>query len=282
MTNIASSTHEERTAAAQREAHLHQVQIAKIEQANESVRLLRLVIPPPKQFLPGQWLDVHLPGVRQAGGFTITSTPKDAQPTTDTPGYLELAIQKSSNNPPAAWLWRPEEEISGSYVYVRVGGSFVWPPPSLDPASIKSISLVAGGSPREPERTISLIYGTRAPQSRNLSDILFLDRMRDRTLMGNHISPFVKLYLTQCSEEEMVDMRNRYSRPIEEVINIHSTFARRIDRGALYSAVDSRDEEWRKQAVVYICGPPKMTDEFEKIYLDMGMEKERVLTEKWW
>ena len=49
MTNTASSTHEERTAAAQREAHLHQVQITKIEQANESVRLLRLVIPPSKQ-----------------------------------------------------------------------------------------------------------------------------------------------------------------------------------------------------------------------------------------
>ncbi len=96
------------------------------------------------------------------------------------------------------------------------------------------------------------------------------------------MSPFVKLYLTQCSEEEMVDMRNRYSGPIEDVINIHSTFARRIDRTALYNAVDSPVEEWRKQAVVYICGPPKMTDEFEKIYLDMGMEKERVLTEKWW
>ncbi|CAL8575659.1 hypothetical protein XPA_001570 [Xanthoria parietina] len=280
-----SSTHEERTAASQRDSDLHQVRIAKIEQVNES-------------FLPGQWLDVHVPGVRQAGGFTITSTPKDAQPRRDDPGYLELAIQKSPNNPPAAWLWRPEEEIRDSPVYVRVGGNFVWPPPGIDPASIKTIALVAGGvginplmsilthlrqNPQEPKRTISLIYGARAPQSHDLSKILFLDRLRDYSWMGQQTTPFVKLYLTRCSEEEAIDMNDRYSRPKEEVIDLHSALAGRIDREALRNAVDhADDDEWRKQAVVYICGPAKMTDEFERIYLDMGMEQGRVLTEKWW
>lgn len=33
----------------------------------------------PLTFLPGQWLDVHIPSIAQAGGFTITSTPADAQ-----------------------------------------------------------------------------------------------------------------------------------------------------------------------------------------------------------
>ena len=137
-------------------------------------------------------------------------------------------------------------------------------------------------NPQEPERTISLVYGTRAPQSRDLSQVLFLDRLRDRSLMGHQTSPFVKLYLTQCSGEDMVNMRNNYARPIEEVINIHSTFARRIDREALHSTVNHANEEWRENAVVYICGPPRMTDEFERFYLDMGMDKSKVLTEKWW
>lgn len=44
-----SSTHEERTAASQRDSDLHQVRIANIEQVNESVRLLRLAIPPSQQ-----------------------------------------------------------------------------------------------------------------------------------------------------------------------------------------------------------------------------------------
>lgn len=43
--SIASSTHEERTAAAQREADLHQVKLAGVDQVNDSVRVLRLQIP---------------------------------------------------------------------------------------------------------------------------------------------------------------------------------------------------------------------------------------------
>ena len=58
---------------------------------------------------------------------------------------MELAIQKSSQNPPAAWLWRPVAEILGSDLLVRVGGSFVWPPPGINEQSIKRVVFVAGG-----------------------------------------------------------------------------------------------------------------------------------------
>jgi hypothetical protein len=59
--------------------------------------------------------------------------------------YFELAIQNSPNNPPAAWLWRPAEEIQGQEIKVRVGGSFVWPPPGLDVDKIKRVMFIAGG-----------------------------------------------------------------------------------------------------------------------------------------
>ena len=93
---------------------------------------------------------MHIHGLQQAGGFTITSAPKEAQPGTGSEtgsrdGYLELAVQKSPRNPPAAWLWRPETEILGCDLHVRVGGSFVWPPPGLDPTSITRAVFVAGG-----------------------------------------------------------------------------------------------------------------------------------------
>ncbi|KAL9593116.1 MAG: hypothetical protein Q9179_006091 [Wetmoreana sp. 5 TL-2023] len=142
-----SLTHEERTAAEQREADLHHVKLVQIAQISESMRLLQLEIPPPEQVKASrcQWLDVHLPGVPQAGGFTITSTPEDAQHKEEKRGYLELAIQQSPKSPPAAWLWRPKVEILGSDVLVRVGGSFVWPPPTVDPAKIKRLVFVAGG-----------------------------------------------------------------------------------------------------------------------------------------
>jgi hypothetical protein len=88
-----------------------------------------------------------VPDIEKAGGFTITSSPSDALARSDpdhTP-YFELAIQKSPDNPPAAWLWKPVEEILGKEVNVRVGGGFVWPPPGLDMKKIKRAIFIAGG-----------------------------------------------------------------------------------------------------------------------------------------
>ncbi|KAI0433392.1 hypothetical protein F5Y09DRAFT_85209 [Xylaria sp. FL1042] len=143
-------------------------------------------------FLSGQWLDVYLPGVEKAGGFTITSTPREARlahpPPSDTEGageaqaqneqknetvkakatgpYLELAVQKSPDNPPAAWLWQDAVDpssvddrgpgpsgnhksipspIIGREIRVRVGGGFVWPPPGINVRSLRRVVFVAGG-----------------------------------------------------------------------------------------------------------------------------------------
>lgn len=113
----------------------------------------RLTHPPrADQFLPGQWLDVFVPGISKPGGFTITSAPSRAQKSPAPPAgaapadgtdpapapsapepYLELAVQKSPDNPPAQYLWRPVSEILHSELRVRVGGSFVWPPPGVQP-----------------------------------------------------------------------------------------------------------------------------------------------------
>lgn len=85
-----------------------------------------------------------MPGISKPGGFTITSAPSkalqkpsspaDAAPAQSAPEpYLELAVQKSPDNPPAHYLWRPASEILHSELRVRVGGSFVWPPPGVQP-----------------------------------------------------------------------------------------------------------------------------------------------------
>ena len=85
---------------------------------------------------------MHIPGVRQVGGFSITSTPDDAEAEH---GFVELAIQDAPKNPPAAWFWRPVDEIRQSRIDIRVGGNFVWPPLGMDVESITKIILVAGG-----------------------------------------------------------------------------------------------------------------------------------------
>lgn len=93
---------------------------------------------------PFRWIDTFIPHLRQAGGFTITSTPAEARPSSHSPSYIELAVQKSKN-PPAQWLWRPKEEILNTQLAVRVGGSFTWPPEGLDTRKIERLVLVAGG-----------------------------------------------------------------------------------------------------------------------------------------
>lgn len=84
---------------------------------------------------------MHIPEVPQAGGFTITSTPRDLKVNQ----YLELAVQSSPGNPPAAWLWQKKEKILGKELLIRAGGNFVWPPPGLQLESIKNLVFVAGG-----------------------------------------------------------------------------------------------------------------------------------------
>lgn len=96
------------------------------------------------QFCPGQWIDLHIPGLPQAGGFTITSTPDQAKGTRKN-GYLELAVQKSPRNPAAAWLWQQSNVVLGSELMVRVGGNFVWPPPNVKVQDIKKVVFVSGG-----------------------------------------------------------------------------------------------------------------------------------------
>lgn len=85
---------------------------------------------------------MHIPALTKAGGFTITSTPREAE---GNQGFVELAIQLSHKNPAAAWLWQRREKIEGQQLLVRVGGSFVWPPPGIEVATVRRIVFVAGG-----------------------------------------------------------------------------------------------------------------------------------------
>ncbi|KAL3464697.1 hypothetical protein BJX64DRAFT_286180 [Aspergillus heterothallicus] len=189
-TRKASVPHTVRTAAEPRQNRLFTVRLSHIEDINSTVRILRLTIPPnvqdpglqeyaeeseeantdplePLTFFPGQWLDVHIPSLANAGGFSITSTPADAQvlpslvPSSELIAaeeaeilpvnshgrepYVELAVQKVLSNPASAWLWRPREEILGKELSIRVGGSFVWPPSNARLEEIRNVVFVVGG-----------------------------------------------------------------------------------------------------------------------------------------
>ncbi|KAL7806102.1 hypothetical protein V8C44DRAFT_351847 [Trichoderma aethiopicum] len=317
MSSIAGGTrdkrregHLERTADEPRDAVLHEVRLERIEQVNERVRLFRLrLLSGPVNFLPGQWLDTYIPGVPKAGGFTITSAPSSSSPSSSPsssePPYFELAVQESPENEPAAWLWRPKDEILGERLRVRVGGRFVFPPliapwVKEEDASagggdvgngLKRVVFVAGGVGVNPlasmlsyiadnnnnsaaEKQAPLVvddvvflYVSKMPRSGRLSDILFLDRIT-RFFGEGSVRGRVKLSstITGGMMREMNGTR----------VEVHR---RRITSADVEDAVGNGRHD--PGTVVYVCGPRGMTDELVE-RLAGFMDSRRVLTEKWW
>ncbi|KAJ9142751.1 Oxidoreductase NAD-binding domain-containing protein 1 [Pleurostoma richardsiae] len=319
---MSKTDHAQRTATEPRDAALHTVTIRQVDQINDHIRIFRLGIPPSTgsiKFLPGQWLDTFVPGLSKPGGFTITSPPSaavlpaqkdgagaEALSTADTPGpsspaypYLELAIQKSPDNPAAQYLWRddPPTSLLGTELRVRVGGSFVWPPPTLPPpdlAALRRVVFVAGGVGVNPlmsmvshlaelppgERggcDVRFLYSMRdpGPEGRTAGAMLFLERLAAAFGRGR-LRGQLRLFLTggsggdegeggviRCGDRDVPFLR------------------RRISKADLADAVG----EEKGSAVVYICGLPTMTDEFVEELTSptgLGMDGDRVLCERWW
>ncbi|XHG01398.1 hypothetical protein AWENTII_004781 [Aspergillus wentii] len=341
-----SVPHEVRTAAEPRQNRLYNVRLSHIEQVTASVRLLQLTIPPhvqsleaqnresgdpnhpqPLTFLPGQWLDVHIPSISNAGGFSITSTPADAQvlpspepptvggsveetglPPLDPRGrapYIELAVQYAPSNPASAWLWKNEEDILGKELSIRVGGSFVWPPSKVEPASIKNIVLIAGGVGINPlisilshlnnnnETTntlyhpshIHILYSTRLPNTNNapgassesaLDRILFVPRLRQIIQcqsQSHRLQISLDLFITNLPDNSHLPTAS----PSE--LKIHS---KRIAQDDIQKAIAGADNTLQPdETVCYLCGPPKMTDEMVGGLREL-LGEDRVFFEKWW
>ncbi|KAJ5168187.1 uncharacterized protein N7482_003781 [Penicillium canariense] len=328
-----SIPHELRTAAEPRQNRLYPVRLSHVEQVNPSIRLLQFAIPiresndgnqlEPFSFLPGQWLDVHIPSIATAGGFTITSTPADAQalPPPESPveplvgeearsstpsqgrePYVELAVQDSPTNPPAAWLWKPKQEIVGKEVNIRVGGSFVWPPTGVEVQNIRNVVFIAGGvginplisilshlnnqSQRTQPLNIHFLYSTRLPQGHEttpsdtlFNQILFLPRVRQiiRSQEQSHrLRISLDLFLTNLSSSCLTSADN----PADFTIH-----RKRIGKHDLRSAVVGGDGKLDpRESVAYVCGPPQMTDEIVEMLKEVLGEGggQRVFYEKWW
>ncbi|KAI0898136.1 hypothetical protein F4806DRAFT_494871 [Annulohypoxylon nitens] len=294
--------HLERTAAEPRDKSLHTVTLAEITEVNDQVRLFRLELSTPLRFLPGQWLDVYVPGVSKAGGYTITSPPSSARPSASSDpslppsqAFVELAVQKSPD-PPAAWLWRDADSITYAELRVRVGGSFVWPPPGINIRSLRKVVFVAGGVGVNPLMSmlsslaeadhsfeVQFLYSLRNDEDRprQARRMLFVERIASIFATGK-VRGRLQLFLTggagegdgeegvvSCGEGEGCSVKFRHRRMTVEDV-----------------AAAAGDASERRFAVVYVCGIPTMTDEFVQKLADpqngFGMEPHRVLCEKWW
>lgn len=241
------------------------------------------------QFLPGQFLDVHVPGLPHAGGFSITCPPSAlAGPAP----YLELAVQYAPSNPHAVFLSRPSLELLSTELQVRVGGSFVWPP-VVSPEGLRRAVFVAGGiginplmsmlsnladvAPREglPFR-VKILYSVRDPGPRRQSkEILFLSRL---AAVVEKLGDFdaLELFLTPGKDDGKDGMAVIGGEDGEALYR-----GRRV-RGEDLERVLGPVEE-RSGTVVYVCGVPGMTEKLvRRAKKAEGMDERHVLYEKWW
>ncbi|RCI13929.1 hypothetical protein L249_8160 [Ophiocordyceps polyrhachis-furcata BCC 54312] len=295
------------TAGTVMDQEFHEGIVIRVDQVNERIRLFRLELRSgPAKFLPGQWVDAFVPGVAQPGGFTITSVPSRAS--TPTKPYLELAVAQADGNAVAEWLWRPRQEVVGDELRLRIGGSFVFPP--LDErlavkdghgrgSGMRSLVFVAGGVGINPLFSmlgyvaesgldvddVRLLYATKLPRSGRLEDVLFLRDIAalfgQRKLRGS-----IRLYVTatatatgattaaEAGATTQMDTRHICGASV-------SVRPGRISAEQVRSVVRRHDPN---ETLVYICGPPLMTDELVAALTaeEDVLDSKRILTEKWW
>lgn len=238
-----------------------------------------------------------MPTTPKAGGFTIASSPSGAAPRTPSvePPYIELAVQESPDNAAAAWLWRPFDSILGSELQVRIGGSFVFPPtchPTL--AGIEKIVFVAGGVGINPLMSmlsylaeghafsdleeVVVLYSSKV-SGRNLEDILFVRRIATLFSSGKIKGRF-KLHLTGGSVGDLALKLSDYEIALGPYVEIQSGRFSALDLCRVVTANHS------SSSMVYICGPPTMTDEMVTLLrspkCEVHIDGSHIMTEKWW
>ena len=173
---------------------------------------------------------------------------------------------------------------------IRVGGSFVWPPRFYGEGQLKKVVFVAGGvginpfmsmlsSIKEGARRgfkVEVLYSLRDPGTKRVvEEMLFVERIKE-ALQELESPPrseeSLKLFLTRGTEE----------RGMLDVHGLGVNFeGRRMDESDLLNALGPVEE--RIGTVVYICGPPAMTDGLVRAAKKAdGMDHRHVLCEKWW
>lgn len=133
------------------------------------------------------------------------------------------------------------------------------------------LSYIGGVSPFKPAVRFRVAYASRVPEE-GVGKILFLDRISG-LLRDGRVNGSLALFLTGRRE-----LPESESEPWEELG--HQIHKRRMSQQDLRDLVSDP-----KRTVVYICGPPVMTDDFKAFLTSpdgLAMDTSQVLLEKWW
>ncbi|KAF0505741.1 oxidoreductase NAD-binding domain-containing protein 1 isoform X1 [Gigaspora margarita] len=282
---IEKPSHLERTSHIERQKSKVPAEIISIISQTPTIKSF-LFRPPPSyipefSFLPGQWLDVFIPNVPIAGGFSLTSTPHQYTLT----NTFELSI-KYSTNPPAKWFH--ENAKIGDSVEVRVGGDFVWDERKEQEDETECVLFIAGGVGINPlismftsileaknntnvnnmmgVKKIRLLYSARS-----FSELLFYNRIEKLRKEWPHILE-CKYFLTG---ENAPPSQSPSTNDEAEFY-----YGQRISQKILGDII-MKERENLEKLKCFICGPPIMRNDFICWLKSAGLIEKRILLEKW-
>lgn len=204
-------------------------------------------------------------------GFSMTSSPSHST------SRIDLAV-KISDHPVTQYIHK--NVVPGYWLNV-IGpdGEFVLPPMQMllsDHAG--RVTLVAAGIGITPLMSMYRYlaeYNTAKRRSCGKNDI-----------DGSKCARVSLLYSAK-SPDELV-----FAKEIKEIAqrdpkNIHAHLlttdaAQRIDEGLIQEQVFSRDSSFATDGIFCICGPQAFVNDIVAMLQKMGVNKERILFEKWW
>jgi predicted ferric reductase len=116
-------------------------------------------------------------------------------------------------------------------------------------------------------------------------EFLYSTKVSHQKLDANRILFLPRLCSIQSSWPKNIDLTLFITGDFKRMRNPEELpwhYTRRIEKPDLLTSL-GEDVEQRKRTVCYVCGPPRMTDEFVEFLAGQeGMEAERVFCEKWW
>jgi hypothetical protein len=130
--------------------------------------------------------------------------------------------------------------------------------------------------------------GEREEEEALLKDVVFLDRIT--TIFGQRrVRGSLSLYITsQDGSSSASASSSLSSSPTTKALEMNSAavlrHSRRMTIDDVTAIIGTSDDEVRS-SLVYICGPPAMTDELHAALVSddgCAMDVHRVMTEKWW
>jgi len=264
--------HLTRTATEPREDFIVPARIVEVRQLTPTVKELELGVEADCdfRFRAGNWVDFFIDqdGVDKVGGYSICSIPRDLP-------RLRLAV-KLSKHPPAAWCH--EHAVAGKYVKLKVGGSFFFDP-QIHGQTLRNLVLVAGGIGINPLYSMlqeAVMHSARFPDLR-CGTLLYSAAVPSEMAYREHLQQLVR-----DAPWLQLDLRVTRNYGVRARREPWDGAVGRIDAEAVWNAVGRGGGV--DGALVYVCGPPSMTDELvaELGPGGRGLPLAQLRFEKWW